>query len=78
MSPGDDSYDEPYFYVTPWPAPTDITLASLAGGGRWHIEDWTGAVLTANALTASRPEEQVEQAVKFLESALAATRKLFK
>lgn len=45
MSPGDGSYAEPYWYVTPWPYPKG-DLPSLKHG-RWHREGWTGAVLLA-------------------------------
>jgi hypothetical protein len=45
LSPGDGSYAEPYWYVTPWPYPKG-DLPPLAHG-RWHREGWTGAVLLA-------------------------------
>ena len=32
LSPGDSSYAEPYFYVTPWPAPDSATLPELPAG----------------------------------------------
>jgi hypothetical protein len=50
LSPGDGSYAQPYFYVTPWPYPTDPPLAQLPGGGIWHQTGWFGAVLTGAAL----------------------------
>jgi hypothetical protein len=47
LSPGDATYDEPYFYVTPWPYPApDAGLAALARG-HWHRDGFTGAVLEA-------------------------------
>ncbi|MCH9688141.1 MAG: hypothetical protein K0V04_42310 [Deltaproteobacteria bacterium] len=49
LSPGDGAYDQPYVYVTPWPYP-EGPLPSLPGGGTWHTEGWTGAVLRADAL----------------------------
>ncbi|HWB74854.1 MAG TPA: hypothetical protein VG755_07855, partial [Nannocystaceae bacterium] len=53
LSPGDDSYDEPYFYATPWPYPAaDVALARLPDGAHWHREGWTGAVLVGSALIA--------------------------
>ena len=45
MSPGDGSYAEPYWYVTPWPYPKG-ELPPLEHGS-WHREGWTGAVLLA-------------------------------
>lgn len=50
LSPGDGSYDEPYFYVTPWPYPESGALPPLRGPGHWHTEGFTAAILTASAL----------------------------
>jgi len=50
MSPGDGSYPEPYYYVSPYPAPEDAELPRLSGGGEWHTEGWFGAVLPATKL----------------------------
>lgn len=52
MSPGDGSYDAPYFYVNGWPAPDPVELPALDGPGGWHTEGWTGAVLEAEAVVA--------------------------
>ena len=64
LSPGDGSYPEPYWYVTPWPYPTG-ELPPLAHG-RWHREGWTGAVLLARE-GAPQP---------FIDEAYAASRSL--
>ncbi len=53
LSPGDDHYAEPYFYVTPSPIATPAR-PPLAGGGFWRTEGWTGAVLTASKCTDPR------------------------
>lgn len=50
MSPGDGSIARPYFYVTPWPPP-DKSLPALDGGGRWHREGFTAAVLELSPAT---------------------------
>lgn len=50
LSPGDDSYAEPYYYVSPFPAPTP-PLPPLDIGS-WHARGWTGAVLTGSAIVA--------------------------
>jgi hypothetical protein len=50
LSPGDGSYAEPYFYVTPWPAPDGPTLPELPAGAAWHRAGWFGAVLTGTAI----------------------------
>ena len=53
FSPGDDSYDEPYFYVNLWPYPdADQMLPALDGDARWHREGWTGAVLLGSDVVA--------------------------
>lgn len=77
MSPGDASYRQPYFYVTPWPYPKGDNLPPLTGGGTWHREGWTGAVLTASKLlAASSSDRQVETLVEFLNSALKGAREI--
>ncbi len=75
LSPGDASYAEPYFYVNPWPYPEAAGLPELAGGGVWHREGWTGAVLPASRLTPDGAA-QAAQVVAYLGSALAAQRVL--
>ena len=71
MSPGDSSYDQPYWYVTPWPYPDTANLSKLAGGGTWHTEGWVGAILMASQL--SQGDEQQTQVKTFLESAVKAS-----
>ncbi|MFN8012090.1 MAG: hypothetical protein U0P81_11890 [Holophagaceae bacterium] len=69
LSPGDNSYDEPYFYVTPWPYPKGRDFPKLPAG-HWHTEFWTGAVLTASELAgAEDPKGKVEG---FLRAAVEA------
>ncbi len=46
MTPGDDQYPDPYWYVTPWPYPDPAALADLPAGA-WHTEGWVGGVLHA-------------------------------
>jgi len=41
LSPGDGSFDQPYFYALPWPAPADRELPRLDGGGTWQREGWS-------------------------------------
>ncbi len=47
MSPGDTSYPEPYWYVTPWPYPSIDNLGHLDTGA-WHTRGWVGAVLAGS------------------------------
>lgn len=76
LSPGDEGIAEPYFYVTPWPAPGAAEpLPELAAGGRWHREGWTGAVLEASeAVAEGGGAEQAAAASAFLEGAIEALR----
>jgi len=76
FSPGDGSYDQPYFYVTPWPYPEIANLPPLAEGAEWHRSGWTGAVLSAERLLSVRPEEREHRARKALARAMAASREL--
>lgn len=66
LSPGDSSYAEPYFYVTPWPAPPADALPDLPGAARWHTQGFTSAVLTASEIVGPHAESRVET---FLEAA---------
>ena len=71
MTPGDGGIPEPYFYVTPWPYPTDRTGPSLPGGGTWNTEGWFGAVLTGTALAGQPAATQT--LVAFLHQAVQAS-----
>jgi hypothetical protein len=73
LSPGDANYPMPYFYVTPWPYPAGEALPDLRIGV-WHQTDWTGAVLTGEALIASG--EQEAAATEFLSDAIQACRRV--
>lgn len=48
LSPGDESYPEPYYYVSPYPSP-EVRPRPLSVG-RWHTEGWWGGVLTASEI----------------------------
>lgn len=50
MSPGDDSYGEPYFYINPWPYLHADALPPLPAPGRWHTDGFVGAVATASKI----------------------------
>lgn len=76
MSPGDRSYDRPYWYVSPYPYPDPTSLSELDGGGFWHTQHWVGAVLTASQLTTDSAPAQAEQVRSFLHSAVKASKAL--
>lgn len=65
MSPGDATYAEPYFYITPWPYPEkSVELPDLNGSGFWHTEGWVGAVLPlSDILKAPVQQKMVEDYV---------------
>jgi hypothetical protein len=76
LEPGDDYYDEPYFYVSahPQPAASRTRSRPLWGSGTWHTYDWVGAVLPGSRLGAASSQER--QIREFLDSALSACRAL--
>ena len=45
LSPGDESYAEPYFYVSPWPYPESDRLDDIAPIGRWHTAGFVAYVV---------------------------------
>ena len=71
LSPGDDSYAEPYYYVTPYPYPK-APFPELRSGF-WHSTGWVGAVLPASLIcrgtTAASQQDLVQS---FLGDAIAA------
>jgi hypothetical protein len=79
LSPGDEHYRQPYFYVSPRPTPSTRRLPALGSGGTWHRKGWTGAVLTASKLVSARgAQRQVSVTTEFLASAINASRALLK
>jgi Family of unknown function (DUF5996) len=74
ISPGDDYYDEPYFYVSVYPEPELATLPALPPLGHWHSRDFVAAILPAhNILTAP---DQSAATGEFLDGAVAIALKL--
>ncbi len=70
LEPGDNYYDEPYFYVNMSPAPDAKALPdSLEGDGVWHTKEWIGAVLPGSRIT-SDSQSQESQVQRFLRSAI--------
>ena len=47
MSPGDESYGQPYFYINPWPHLDAASLPELPPPGHWHTQGFVGAIATA-------------------------------
>jgi len=77
MEPGDDFYPDPYFYSSPSSTPETPEWPSLAAGGAWHTEGFTGAVLHAATLVAAGDAEQQQRLLEtFAASAIEGNRKL--
>jgi len=76
LSPGDGSYDQPYYYVSPWPYPDKSNLHddALPGEAFWHISGFTSAILKAESyLSYSDMEGEL---YTFLDQALGVSSKL--
>jgi hypothetical protein len=71
LSPGDATFPEPYYYVTPWPYPDAARLRALKVG-RWNTTGWTGAMLTATEFACFDEQEAMVRA--FIADALAQCR----
>jgi len=63
MSPGDASYDEPYFYVSPYPYPDATKLPALPSLGHWHTQGFTAAVAPASRILTAREREAETEAL---------------
>ncbi|MEL6447247.1 MAG: hypothetical protein AAFQ62_04790 [Pseudomonadota bacterium] len=50
LSPGDESYAEPYYYCTPWPTPE--LLPDAPDRMHWHREGFVSMVMPATRITA--------------------------
>ncbi|HSM17085.1 MAG TPA: hypothetical protein VK845_08850 [Gemmatimonadales bacterium] len=74
LSPGDGSYDEPYWYVNPWPRPTNDADRPTLPHGHWHTEGWLGAVLPGTELVSLTAEGQATAVHDFLRAAVRAAR----
>lgn len=73
MSPGDDNFDEPYFYISLWPVPDQSALTELPAIGHWRTEGFTGAVAPAESILASA--NQGADMAEFLKEAVAISMK---
>ena len=58
LSFGDDSIDEPYLYITAYPAVDGFKRSDLPGGARWHDDAFRGVALTYRDLLASADRQQ--------------------
>jgi hypothetical protein len=68
FSPGDDFYDEPYFYVSLYPAPDVTSLPRLPAIGHWHATPFTAAIATASRI--AEAADQLREVEGFLHDAV--------
>ena len=71
LSPGDEYYDEPYFYVSPYPYPDAARLPHLPAIGHWHVQGFTAAITPANRILGARNRQSETEA--FLSDAVEAS-----
>lgn len=57
FSPGDEYYDEPYFYVTIYPEPDTTMLPKLHMIGHWHTHEFVAAIARASAIVAVKNQK---------------------
>jgi len=75
LSPGDDRYPEPYWYVSPWPHPAGDALPELGGPAHWHTDGFTAAILLGrDVVAAGSADAQGTRIQEFLAAAIAASR----
>jgi hypothetical protein len=67
FAPGDNYYDQPYFYISRYPPPDVAALPSLPPIGHWHSHHFTAAVATADLILAANDQQTATQA--FLQAA---------
>jgi hypothetical protein len=70
LSPGDEHYEEPYFYVSPYPYPDAARLPPLPALGHWHVRGFTAAIAPASCIMKTWDPQAAAEA--FLDDAVAA------
>ena len=74
LSPGDNSYEEPYFYVSVYPKPDPTMLPTLPMFGHWHTHEFMAAIVPAhNILSATDQKTETDE---FLRCAVDVALKL--
>ena len=69
FSPGDEHYEEPYFYVSPHPYPDRTKLPALPFG-HWHTRGFTAAILPASQIMMMADHQKTGDS--FLDAAVTA------
>lgn len=76
FSPGDEVCDDPYFYVQPYPFPSQENLPELPSPASWYTGSWFGAVMRSSNLMHIPNERRAETLVKYLHESIAICRQL--
>ena len=74
FSPGDEHYQEPYFYVSPYPYPDADALPQPHALGHWHTRHFTAAIAPAKRIVATNHSQHDVEA--FLAHAIEGSIKL--
>jgi hypothetical protein len=74
LSPGDEYYDEPYYYVTPYPLPEPAALPPLPPLGHWHTRDFTAAIAPASQIV--KAKDRKSETDDFLQAAVEGAIKI--
>jgi hypothetical protein len=74
LSPGDEYYEGPYFYVSIFPEPDPALLPRLFDLANWHTRDFTAAVLTWDKILESKTPATA--CLDFMDTAVRASLKL--
>ena len=77
-SPGDDSFPEPYFYLSPWPYPPQTTqLPPVIPPAFWHREGFTAIILRVQEIRSFEPIDLQEiQTQSILDQGILVNREL--
>lgn len=74
FSPGDEYYDEPYFYVSIYPEPKGMTLPEMPPIGHTHTHEFLAAIALASKIVAEK--DQGKKAEAFVVGSVEAAVKL--
>lgn len=78
FSPGDDTFPEPYFYLSPWPYPPQaLTLPPVIPPAFWHREGYTAIILKIHDILSFAPADiQDIQIQSILDQGILVNREL--
>jgi hypothetical protein len=74
FAPGDEYYDEPYFYVSIYPEPKGMTLPEMPPIGHTHTHEFLAAIALASKIVAEK--DQAKQTEAFVIGSLEVAIKL--